>query len=372
MNSKRYTFKAEELSQYFNKVEGMTAICRSTRNWLDDYSDVLEVGKTYNVTYIGVQRSITIVMLEGCGYRGFSHGCFDLYDNGFRIGPVNDFRYWAPYLRKMYDSKSLGWRSWEIRNDKGTIRPHIEDIEKEFGVKVLHASLSGSRLWGWNSPESDFDICFVYLHCQQWYESNDNSHETVVKAYADGVDMLGYDIRNFLSQLAKGNPMCFETLRSQKLFRYNSKFYEELKDIADGYFKPLNAMYYYLNLYLSNERSIKDGTATSKQLLYSLRGLLSYMWIEKFRTLPSMKISALSERTIADPETKMSIARLVGAKQRLKEHENYHTEERLSELIDKLSERYKGIVGDYKPEEKPLSDYKELQGLFNDILQEGT
>ena len=85
-----------------------------------------------------------------------------------------------------------------------------------------------------------------------------------------------------------------------------------------------------------------------------------------------MKINALSERTIADPETKMSIARLVGAKQRLKEHENYHIEERLSELIDKLSERYKGIVGDYKPEEKPLSDYKELQGLFNDILQEGT
>lgn len=66
----------------------------------------------------------------------------------------------------------------------------------------------------------------------------------------------------------------------------------------------------------------------------------------------------------------MSIARLVGAKQRLKEYEGYHIEELLSELIAKLSEHYKGIVGDYKPEEKPLSNYKELQGLFNEILRE--
>lgn len=369
--NKRYVFKPNELGKYFNKVDGMTAICHSARNWLEDNSDVLKVGKTYNVTYIGVQRSITLVMLEGCGYRGFSHGCFELYDNGFRIDPVNDFRYWAPYLRNMYDGKSLGWRSWEIRNDKGTIRPHIEDIEKEFEVKVLHASLSGSRLWGWNSPESDFDICFVYLHSPQWYKHNDCNHDIIVKAYADGVDMLGFDIKNFLIQLANGNPMCFEILRSQKRFRYNSKFYERLNNIADDYFNPLNAAYYYLNLYLSNERFIKDGTATPKRLLYSLRGLLSCVWIEKFQTLPSMKISALAERTIADSETKMSIARLVGSKQRQKDHEFYHIEEHLSELIAKLSEHYKEVVGEYKPEEKPLSDYKELQDLFIGILQEG-
>lgn len=369
--SNRYTYKAEELSQYFNKVEGMIAFCRSTRNWIEDYSDVLKVGKTYNVTYIGVQRSITLVMLDGCGYRGFSHGCFDLYDNGFRIDPVHDFRYWAPYLRNMYDGKSLGWRSWEIRNDKGTIWPHIEDIEKELEVKVLHASLSGSRLWGWDSPESDFDICFVYLHSPQWYKHNDSNHDIIVKAYADGVDMLGYDIRNFLTQLGNGNPLCFEMLHSRKRFRYNSKFYETVNDLAGGYFHPLNAIFYYLNLYLSNERFIKGGTATPKQLLHSLRGLLSCAWIEKFQSLPSMKISALSERTIADSETKKSIARLVGAKQRQKEHEDYHIEEHLSELIAKLSERYKEVVGEYKPEEKPLSDYKELQDLFIGILQEG-
>lgn len=48
--NKRFIFKSDELGEYFNKVEGMTAICRSTRNWLDDYSGVLKVGKTYRVT----------------------------------------------------------------------------------------------------------------------------------------------------------------------------------------------------------------------------------------------------------------------------------------------------------------------------------
>lgn len=368
--NKRFIFKPDELGEYFNKVKGMTAICRSTRTWLDDYSDALEVGKIYSVTYIGVQRSITLVMLEGCGYRGFSHSCFDLYDNGFRIDPVNDFRFWAPYLRNSYNSKSLNWRLWEIQNDKGTIRPHIEDIEKEFRINVLHASLSGSRLWGWNSQKSDFDVCFVYIHSPQWYESNSSDYDIIVKAYGDGVDMLGYDIRNFLSQLAKGNPICFEMLHSKKRFRYNAKFYEKMSDIANCYFKPLNAMYYYLNLYLSNERFIKDGTVTPKQLLYSLRGLLSCMWIEKFQALPSMRISALAEKTIKDTETKMLIARLVDAKLRPNEHKGYHIEKRLSELITKLSEHYKMIVGDYAPQMKALSDCKELQDFFNNLLRE--
>lgn len=47
------------------------------------------------------------------------------------------------------------------------IRKEIDDklnkIEEKEGVRVLHAIESGSRAWGFASPDSDYDVRFVYV-----------------------------------------------------------------------------------------------------------------------------------------------------------------------------------------------------------------
>ena len=52
---------------------------------------------------------------------------------------------------------------------KKQILEHIQDIEREQDVKVLLAVESGSRAWGFESRNSDWDVRFIYVHMPQWY-----------------------------------------------------------------------------------------------------------------------------------------------------------------------------------------------------------
>jgi hypothetical protein len=43
----------------------------------------------------------------------------------------------------------------------------LPEIEKEHNVKILYAVESGSRAWGFESPDSDFDVRFIYVHSKK-------------------------------------------------------------------------------------------------------------------------------------------------------------------------------------------------------------
>ncbi len=46
---------------------------------------------------------------------------------------------------------------------RAEIREIISRIEKAENVRVLFAAESGSRSWGVESPDSDYDVRFVYV-----------------------------------------------------------------------------------------------------------------------------------------------------------------------------------------------------------------
>lgn len=43
------------------------------------------------------------------------------------------------------------------------INEKLDEIERKEGVRILHAVESGSRAWGFASPDSDYDVRFVYV-----------------------------------------------------------------------------------------------------------------------------------------------------------------------------------------------------------------
>ena len=53
------------------------------------------------------------------------------------------------------------------------ILKRIAKAETEHDVKVLYAIESGSRAWGFASPNSDYDVRFIYAHRADWYLSVD-------------------------------------------------------------------------------------------------------------------------------------------------------------------------------------------------------
>ncbi len=54
----------------------------------------------------------------------------------------------------------------EIRTE---ILKRMRAAEAEHGVRILLAIESGSRAWGFESPNSDYDARFIYAHRQDWY-----------------------------------------------------------------------------------------------------------------------------------------------------------------------------------------------------------
>ena len=60
----------------------------------------------------------------------------------------------------------------------------------------MYACESGSRAWGFASPDSDYDVRFLYVHNEDWYLSFDVEKQRDVIEYpiVDEIDCGGWDI----------------------------------------------------------------------------------------------------------------------------------------------------------------------------------
>lgn len=54
---------------------------------------------------------------------------------------------------------------------KTKILEKLKALEKEKNIEILLAIESGNRSWGFASPDSDYDIRFIYKHRKDWYLS---------------------------------------------------------------------------------------------------------------------------------------------------------------------------------------------------------
>jgi predicted nucleotidyltransferase len=67
---------------------------------------------------------------------------------------------------------------------RAEILHRIRAAEKEHGVKVLLAVESGSRAWGFESPNSDYDVRFIYAHPKDWYLAHAYQSSTSTSRFA--------------------------------------------------------------------------------------------------------------------------------------------------------------------------------------------
>lgn len=97
-------------------------------------------------------------------------------------------------------------------NIREEIMRRLAAVEEERDVRILFAVESGSRAWGFASPDSDYDVRFVYAHKPSWYLSIDLEKRRDVIEYpiTDEIDLTGWDVRKALWLYAKSNPAFIE------------------------------------------------------------------------------------------------------------------------------------------------------------------
>lgn len=100
-----------------------------------------------------------------------------------------------------------------------TIRQEIlrrlRAAEEEHDVKVLLAIESGSRAWGFPSPNSDYDARFIYINRRDWYlaVSLEEQRDVIEYPIVDEIDINGWDLRKALRLFSKSNPALVEARR---------------------------------------------------------------------------------------------------------------------------------------------------------------
>ena len=85
----------------------------------------------------------------------------------------------------------------------------IEEVEK---VKIIMAVESGSRAWGFASPDSDYDVRFIYVRKPEDYLKLEENRDVIEWKLDEVLDINGWDLRKALRLLYKSNPTIFECI----------------------------------------------------------------------------------------------------------------------------------------------------------------
>ena len=164
-----------------------------------------------------------------------------------------------------------------------SIRRRIEDrlarIERDESVRILPAVESGSRAWGFTSPDSDYDARFLYARPRDWYLALDKRRDAIERPVEDLLDVNGWDIRKAL--LLRANPVLSEWLVSPIRYREDENCARKLLDLAVRTRFRRSARYHYLHLGRSSYRKELAGreTVRLKKYFYSLRPALALRWL---------------------------------------------------------------------------------------------
>ncbi|MFY9261402.1 MAG: nucleotidyltransferase domain-containing protein [Gallionella sp.] len=159
----------------------------------------------------------------------------------------------------------------------------IRAAEEKHGVRVLLAVESGSRAWGFESPNSDYDVRFIYANSQDWYLSVGLEEQRDVIEYpiVDDIDLNGWDIRKALRLFWKSNPAFVEWIQSPIIYSEHSSFAASVRELLPVVYSCENGIHHYRSMAKTNFRGyLKADLVPLKKYFYVLRPLLSVRWLE--------------------------------------------------------------------------------------------
>jgi hypothetical protein len=169
-------------------------------------------------------------------------------------------------------------------NDK--IQNKLKQIELEKGVEILYAVESGSRTWGFASPDSDYDIRFIYKHDLDYYLSLWEQTDVIEFMTEDDLDGSGWDLRKTVKLLAKSNAPLLEWIYSPVVYYENEAFMSQMRVLAKDCFSPVACLHHYLGTTKNFMDVCEQEEVKLKSYFYALRTALAGKWIIENNTFP--------------------------------------------------------------------------------------
>jgi predicted nucleotidyltransferase len=199
---------------------------------------------------------------------------------------------------------------------RAEILSRLARAEQEHDVRILLAVESGSRAWGFASPNSDYDARFIYVHRPEWYLSVGLEEQRDVIEYpiVDDLDVNGWDLRKALRLYWKSNPGFVEWIQSPLVYLQRGRFLDGARGLLHDVYSIESGIYHYRSMAKTNYRGyLQSDLAPLKKYFYVLRPLLSVRWLERKGTPAPIEFARLLEM-IDEPALLAAIDALLAQK----------------------------------------------------------
>lgn len=247
-----------------------------------------------------------------------------------------------------------------------TIINELKKIEESENVTILHCVESGSRAWGFASPDSDYDVRFIYVRPKEYYLRLDKTRDVIEWRLDDTLDINGWDIQKALILLHKSNPTLFEWNSSPIVYK-TTEVWQQISATIDRYFVAKSGLYHYLNTAKSNYREyLKGETVRLKKYFYVLSPLLACKWILDKESPPPMEFQVLLEAYLED-EIRSDVEKLLDMKINTPEITVGKRFDRVNAYLDRTISEFEMILA--KLTDDAVSSWDELNSLFLTVLR---
>jgi predicted nucleotidyltransferase len=201
------------------------------------------------------------------------------------------------------------------------VQRRLDAIARDQRCRILFAVESGSRAWGFPSPDSDYDVRFVYARPTDWYLSVYPGRDVIETPIEDEMDVNGWDLRKALHLVLKSNAVISEWMESPIVYRRDAAALRQLRGFADRMLNPRALAYHYLHLARRQVATkLSRDQIALKRYFYALRPALALRFLRlQAGKRPPMHLQGLIDGTDLSATTARIIDRLVAAKSRTRE-----------------------------------------------------
>lgn len=236
----------------------------------------------------------------------------------------------------------------------------LRTLESDSGIRVLYACESGSRAWGFASPDSDWDARFFFAHPQREYLRVHEPRDHIHRDLPGDLDITGWDLRKALHHLAKSSASVLEWLHSPLVYLDGGDPIAEMRRLARECFRVKPTVHHYLGLAKQLWHQAGAGDALNgKKVLYVLRATLCARWALTHGTPPPVAFAELLP-LVTDTSLRAEIEHFVTLKQQALESDTLPVSETLRHYLATTREACEAEQASLTTEPvdmEPLDDY---------------
>jgi uncharacterized protein len=181
------------------------------------------------------------------------------------------------------------------------IKTKLDQVCIEETVAIPLAIESGSRAWGFPSPDSDYDCRFIYLRGLKHNTALFPPRDVIELPLTPVFDVNGWDLRKAIKLLLKGNAVVIEWMQSPIAYREDHEFRTTLLSLANEIVDRELVMNHYFHLLGSTLQRHFAGEEPPniKKIFYALRPALALrqMHVQQHAVYPAMKIQDIAKHS---------------------------------------------------------------------------